>query len=134
MRNTVCWMIVALLALQVSLSGIDTFEEKNNDFEENNEQEVDFAGRQSSGMNGNTTEESTCVLTNWNNPADGFGGPVWNNGSNYTAYSIVEWPANSGEFYQTQTGDSGQSSLEEDHWEGPCTCDEIAEFNSSQFK
>ena len=129
MRNTVCWMIVALLALQVSLSGIDTFEEKNNDFEENNEQEVDFAGRQSSGMNGNTTEESTCVLTNWNNPADGFGGPVWQNGSNYSAYSIVEWPANSGEFYQTQTGDSGQSSLEDDHWEGPCTCDEIAEFS-----
>ena len=53
MRNTVCWMIVALLTLQVSLSGIDTFEEKNNDFEENTEQEVVFAGRQSSGMNGN---------------------------------------------------------------------------------
>jgi hypothetical protein len=55
-------MIVALLTLQVSLSGIDTFEEKNNDFEENNEQEVVFAGRQSSGMNGNTTEESTCFF------------------------------------------------------------------------
>ena len=128
MRNTVCWMIVALLALQVSLSGIDTFEEKNNDFEENNEQEVVFAGRQSSGMNGNTTEESTCFFTKWHNPADGLGGPVWESNGNYTMYSIVEWPANSGEFYQTQINSSG-GSVEEGHWEGPCTCAEIAEFS-----
>ena len=37
MRNMVCWMIVILLSLQVSLSGIDTFEEKNDYLEENNE-------------------------------------------------------------------------------------------------
>ena len=129
MRNTVCWMIVALLTLQVSLSGIDTFEEKNNDFEENTEQEVVFAGRQSSGMNGNTTEESTCFFTKWHNPADGLGGPVWESNGNYTMYSIVEWPANSGEFYQTQINSSG-GSVEEGHWEGPCSCMEIAEFSS----
>ena len=128
MRNMVCWIIVALLTLQVSLMGIDTFEEKNNDFEEKNEQDVAFAGRQSSGMNGNTTEESTCFFSKWNNPADGLGGPVWESNGNYPMYSIVEWPANSGEFYQTQINSSG-GSVEEGHWEGPCTCDEIAEYS-----
>ena len=128
MRNMVCWMIVILLSLQVSLSGIDTFEEKNDSLEENNEQEVVFTGRQSNGMNGNSTEESTCFFSKWNNPADGLGGPVWESNGNYTMYSIVEWPANSGEFYQTQINSSG-GSVEEGHWEGPCSCLEIAEFS-----
>ena len=128
MRNMVCWMIVALLTLQVSLSGIDTFEEKNDSLEENNEQEVVFTGRQSNGMNGNSTEESTCFFSKWHNPADGLGGPVWESNANYSMYSIVEWPANSGEFYQTQINSSG-GSVEEGHWEGPCSCLEIAEFS-----
>ena len=129
MRNAVCWLIVALLTLQVSLLGIDISDEKSIDFKENNDEDVKFSGRQSSGMNGNVTVESDCNFTNWQNPADGLGGPLWQNGSNYTAYSIVEWPANSGEFYQTETGVSGQGSIEEDHWQGPCTCAEIGEFS-----
>ena len=129
MRNAVCWLIVALLTLQVSLLGIDISDEKSIDFKENNDEDVKFSGRQSSGMNGNVTVESDCNFTNWQNPADGLGGPLWQNGTNYTAYSIVEWPANSGEFYQTETGVSGQGSIEEDHWQGPCTCAEIGEFS-----
>ena len=117
-----------LLSLQVSLSGIDTFEEKNDYLEENNEQEVVFTGRQSNGMNGNSTEASTCFFSKWHNPADGLGGPVWESNTNYSMYSIVEWPANSGEFYQTQINSSG-GSVEEGHWEGPCSCLEIAEFS-----
>ena len=48
MRNAICLMVVALLTLQVSLSGIDIFEDKNNGFEENTDENVNFAGRQSS--------------------------------------------------------------------------------------
>ncbi len=129
MRKTACWLIVAILALQVSLSGLEISSDDNFELNENNDEITNFAGRQSSGMSGNVTVESDCNLTNWNNPADGLGGAVWQNGSNYTVYSIVEWPANSGEFYQTQTGASGQNSIEEDNWEGPCTCAEIAEFS-----
>ena len=129
MRKTACWLIVAILALQVSLSGLEISSDDNFELNENNDEITNFAGRQSSGMSGNVTVESDCNLTNWNNPADGLGGAVWQNGSNYTVYSIVEWPANSGEFYQTQAGASGQNSIEEDNWEGPCTCAEIAEFS-----
>ncbi|MDA8748634.1 hypothetical protein N9M68_00690 [Candidatus Poseidonia alphae] len=108
--------------------GIDLSEENHNEFEEKAEEKPAFTGRQSPGMNGNTTNESSCALSKWNNPADGLGGPVWQSSSNYTMYSIVEWPANSGEFYQTQINSSG-GSVEEGHWEGPCTCAEIAEFS-----
>ena len=81
-------------------------------------------------MSGNVTVESDCNLSNWQGPADGLGGPVWQNGSTtYAANSIVEWPANSGEFYQTQINTSGQESIEEDHWLGPCTCAEIGEYS-----
>ena len=129
MRNTVCWIIVAILALQVSLSGLEI--SNNNDFElnESDDEVTNFAGRQSSGMNGNSNADSDCNLSNWPNSADGLGGPVWQNGSAvYAANSIVEWPANSGEFYQTEINTSGQESIEENHWLGPCTCSEIGEF------
>ena len=129
MRNVTCWTIVALLTLQVSLLGINFSEEPQNGFEDETEETISFSGRQSPGMNGNTTEESSCALSKWHNPADGLGGPVWQSSSNYTMYSIVEWPANSGEFYQTQINSSG-GSVEEGHWEGPCTCAEIAEFSA----
>ncbi len=128
MRNTLCWMIVALLTLQVSLLGIDFSEEKTSDFQEQNTVEVKFSGKQSNGMSGNTTADSSCELSKWQNPADGLGGPVWENNSNYDMYSIVEWPANSGHFYQTQINSSG-GSVEEGHWEGPCTCAEIADYS-----
>lgn len=130
MRTVTCWLIVAILALQVSISGIEMTSEDNSELNQTNEEDTNFAGRQSSGMSGNVTVESDCNLTNWNNPADGLGGPVWQNGSSiYAANSIVEWPANSGEFYQTEINTSGQESIEEDHWLGPCTCAEIGEYS-----
>ena len=96
-----CWLIVAILALQVSLSGLEISNDDNFELDESNEDITNFAGRQSSGMSGNVTADSDCNLTNWPNSADGLGGPVWQNGSTYTLNSIVEWPANSGHFYQT---------------------------------
>ena len=130
MRTVTCWLIVAILALQVSISGIEMTSEDNSELNQTNEEDTNFAGRQSSGMSGNVTVESDCNLTNWNNPADGLGGPVWQNGSSiYAANSIVEWPANSGKFYQTEINTSGQESIEEDHWLGPCTCAEIGEYS-----
>ena len=130
MRNITCWLIVAILALQVSISGIEITSDDNSELNQSNEEITNFAGRQSNGMSGNVTVESDCNLSNWQDPADGLGGPVWQNGSStYAANSIVEWPANSGEFYQTQINTSGQESIEEDHWLGPCTCAEIGEYS-----
>ncbi|MCH1526977.1 MAG: hypothetical protein L7S49_02060 [Candidatus Poseidoniaceae archaeon] len=129
MRNIVCWLIVAILTLQVSLTGFDTSNEENRMIEEENGETVNFAGRQSNGMNGNSSGGPDCNFTNWQNSVDGLGGPVWQNNTNYTINSIVEWPANSGEFYQTQINSSG-GSVEEGHWLGPCTCSEIGEFSS----
>ena len=129
MRSITCWLIVAILTLQVSLNGFDTSNEENLIIEEENGETVSFAGRQTSGISGNVADESDCNLSNWSGSADGLGGPVWQNGSGiYAANSIVEWPANSGEFYQTQINTSGQESIEEDHWLGPCTCSEIGEY------
>ena len=127
MRKTACWMIVAILALQVSLSGHEISTEDHFELNESNEEITNFAGRQSS-INGNVTGEPDCNFTNWQGSADGLGGPVWESGNTYTMYSIVEWPANSGEFYQTQINSSG-GSVEEDHWEGPCTCAKIGEHS-----
>ena len=124
MRNTVCWMIVALLTLQVSLSGIDTFEEKNDDFEENNGQDVNFAGRQSSEMNGNNTTDSDC---NFTLISDGMGGPVWDSNGTYAVDDIVEWPQNSGQFWQSTASGLSDEPNANGKWIGPCSCLEIAE-------
>ena len=59
MRNLTCWVIVAILTLQVSLMGIDFSEENHNEFEEKTQEQPAFTGRQSPGMNGNTTD---CLL------------------------------------------------------------------------
>ena len=67
MRNVTCWAIVALLTLQVSLIGINFSEEPQNGFEDETEETISFSGRQSPGMNGNTTEESSCALSKWHN-------------------------------------------------------------------
>ena len=132
MRNAICLIIVALLTLQVSLAGMDTFEEKNNDYEENSEQNVNFAGSQkneSNGMNGNNSVDSDCSFTGG---LDGIGGPLWDSSASYGEYDIVEWPANSGQFYQTQINSSG-GSVEESHWIGPCSCLEIAEASGESW-
>ena len=129
MRNISCWLIVAILALQVSISGIEMTNDDNSELNQSNEEVTNFAGRQSSGMSGNVTVESDCNLTNWPNSADGLGGPVWQNNSYYDMYSIVEWPANSGHFYQNTANTSASPDDGPDHWDGPCTCAEIGEHS-----
>jgi hypothetical protein len=129
MRNISCWLIVAILALQVSISGIEMTNDDNSELNQSNEEDTNFAGRQSSGMSGNVTVESDCNLTNWPNSADGLGGPVWQNNSYYEMYSIVEWPANSGHFYQNTANTSASPDDGPDHWDGPCTCAEIGEHS-----
>ena len=101
----------------------------NSELNQTNEEDTNFAGRQSSGMSGNVTVESDCNLTNWPNSADGLGGPVWQNNSYYEMYSIVEWPANSGHFYQNTANTSASPDDGPDHWDGPCTCAEIGEHS-----
>jgi hypothetical protein len=44
-------------------------------------------------------------------------------------YSIVEWPANSGHFYQNTANTSASPDDGPDHWDGPCTCAEIGEHS-----
>ena len=131
MRNTVCWLIIAILTLQVSLSGLETSNDNDFELDESDSEVTNFAGRQaqvngSSGMNGNSNADSDCNLTNWANSADGLGGPVWQNGSSYTINSIVEWPANSGHFYQTNMNNT-IADINHDDWLGPCTCAEVGE-------
>ena len=128
MRKTACWLIVAILALQVSLSGQEISTKDNFELNDGTEEVTNFAGRQGS-MNGNVTGEPDCNFTNWQNSADGLGGPVWQSGGLYEMYSIVEWPANSGEFYQTTLNTTASPEDGPDHWEGPCTCDKIGEHS-----
>ena len=126
MRKTLSLIIVVLMTLQISLYGLDSFEEPTQDkLIQSDDSEVQFAGRQSSGIHGNSSSNTTDC--GFQGSADGLGGPLWDNNTNYTAYSIVEWPANSGEFYQTQINSSG-GSVQESHWKGPCTCVQIAQI------
>ena len=127
MRKTLSLIIVVLMTLQISLYGIDSFEGQTQVFDDDmNDADVHFSGRQSSGLNGNSSSNTTDC--GFQGSADGLGGPLWDNNTNYTAYSIVEWPANSGEFYQTQINSSG-GSVQESHWKGPCTCVQIAQIS-----
>ncbi len=127
MRKTLSLIIVVFMTLQISLYGLDSFEEPTQDKHiQSDDSEVQFAGRQSSGIQGNSSSNTTDC--GFQGSADGLGGPVWQNNSNYTMYSIVEWPANSGEFYQTQINSSG-GSVQESHWKGPCTCVQIAQIS-----
>ena len=127
MRKTLSLIIVVFMTLQISLYGLDSFEVPTQDKHiQSDDSEVQFAGRQSSGMHGNSSSNTTDC--GFQGSADGLGGPVWQSNSNYTMYSIVEWPANSGEFYQTQINSSG-GSVQESHWKGPCTCVQIAQIS-----
>lgn len=127
MRKTLSLIIVVLMTLQISLYGLDSFEEPTQDKHiQSDGSEVQFAGRQSSGIQGNSSSNTTDC--GFQGSADGLGGPLWDSTTNYTTHSIVEWPANSGEFYQTQINSSG-GSVQESHWKGPCTCVQIAQIS-----
>ncbi|HJM55142.1 MAG TPA: hypothetical protein QGI72_02735, partial [Poseidonia sp.] len=131
MRKLTCWLIIIILSFQASLYAIDSSDSALENLEdERNEEDTHFAGRQSAGMNSNNTTNSGCNTTEWMNGFDGLGGPVWQNGSDYYTNEIVEWPANSGQFWQMTSNGSTNDPPEtvggpDSDWVGPCRCSEI---------
>jgi len=82
--------------------------------EPNNSTEWTLCGGSGSG-------EGPCAHYN------GLGGPLWSSTQNHPVSSIVEWPANSGEFWislvPVQAG--GNPPAPGDMWDGVCNCSEI---------
>ena len=73
MRKTLSLIIVVLLTLQISLYGLDSFEEPTQDkLIQSDDSEVQFAGRQSSGIHGNSSSNTTDC--GFQGSADGLGG------------------------------------------------------------
>ena len=124
MKKIITNLFIAIFVAQFFISGLDGINEESQPISADHEQIVKFTGRQSSGMNGTTAD---C---NFTNIADGLGGPVWQNGSTYVLGAIVEWPAHSGQFYQTILNTSSSPEDGPDHWIGPCTCSEISEASN----
>jgi len=82
-----------------------------------------------SGASSDFWKPCSSRCSTWENSADGMGGPVWQNGSYYYTNEIVEWPANSGQFWQMTFNGSNDppEAVQDGDWIGPCTCFEIAE-------
>ena len=55
-----------------------------------------------------------------------MGGPVWDSTGSYNLHDIVEWPADSGHFWQTTTAGPTDEPSSIGKWVGPCSCEEIA--------
>ena len=124
MKKIITSLFIAIFVAQFFISGLDGMNEDSHTIGAEHDQIVKFTARQSSGMNGTTAD---C---NFTNIADGLGGPVWQNGSTYQLGAIVEWPAHSGQFYQTIMNTSASPEDGSDHWIGPCTCSEISEASN----
>jgi len=104
---------------------------------DNTNNEIDFdvqeiddisqtSGRDSHQMSSNQSGNNpNCNFTNM---ADGMGGPVWDSSAVYNMYDIVEWPANSGQFWQNTTAGSSEPTANS-KWIGPCDCAEISEIS-----
>ena len=66
------------------------------------------------------------VINDWCDQLEGFAGDVWDPLVTYSPGDVVEYPANSGQFYKAKTSTSGDIPSENsDAWEGPCTCEDI---------
>ncbi|MBA40952.1 MAG: hypothetical protein CMB17_03600, partial [Euryarchaeota archaeon] len=124
MKKIITSLFIAIFVAQFFISVMDGLDEDSHTIGAEHDQIVKFTARQSSGMNGTTAD---C---NFTNIADGLGGPVWQNGSTYQLGAIVEWPAHSGQFYQTILNTSSSPEDGPDHWIGPCTCSEISEASN----
>ncbi len=124
MKKIITSLFIAIFVAQFFISVMDGIDEDSHTIGAEHDQIVKFTARQSSGMNGTTAD---C---NFTNIADGLGGPVWQNGSTYQLGAIVEWPAHSGQFYQTILNTSTSPEDGSDHWIGPCTCSEISEASN----
>ena len=66
---------------------------------------------------------------NFTNMAHGMGGPVWDSTAQYNVDDIVEWPANSGQFWQTTAAGPTDEPNSTGKWIGPCDCAEISEIS-----
>ncbi|DAC37453.1 MAG TPA: hypothetical protein D7H96_01530, partial [Candidatus Poseidoniales archaeon] len=78
-------------------------------------------GRHSHQLSGNQTASgSDCNFTNM---ADGMGGPEWASTATYSVHDIVEWPSESGQFWQTITAGPTSEPGTTTKWIGPCSCE-----------
>ena len=127
MRKVSCWAIIAVLTIHMSIYSMD-YTNNTLTVESNDSDDVSQTlGRQSSGMQGN--EPGNNPGCNFTNIADGMGGPVWDGNATYNMNDIVEWPAGSGQFWQSTTdGPTGEPSSA-GKWIGPCDCAEISEIS-----
>ena len=125
MRKLSCWAIIAVLTIHMSIYSMDYTNDKI-DFDTDEPDDVSqTSGRQSSGMQGNVSgTDSGC---NFTNAADGMGGPVWDSTASYNLHDIVEWPANSGHFWQSTTSGPTSEPNATGKWTGPCSCEDLAE-------
>ena len=126
MRKLSCWAIIAVLTIHMSIYSMDN---TNNEIDFD-VQEIDdisqTSGRDSHQMSSNQSGNNpNCNFTNM---ADGMGGPVWDSSAVYNMYDIVEWPANSGQFWQNTTAGSSEPTANS-KWIGPCDCAEISEIS-----
>ena len=81
------------------------------------------SGRDSHQMQGNENSTNPC---NFNNSANGLGGPVWDSSTSYNLHDIVEYPQIQGISGKAQLQDQQQPQFT-GKWLGPCSCEEIAE-------
>ena len=124
MRKLSCWLIIAVLTIHMSIYSMD-YTNDEIDFETQENDDISQAsGRQSSGMQGNQSSSNPC---NFTGIEDGMGGPLWDSSAQYNLHDIVEWPANSGHFWQSTTAGPTSEPSSDGKWTGPCTCEEISE-------
>lgn len=69
---------------------------------------------------GNNTDNDWC------DQLEGFAGAVWDPLLTYAIGDVVEYPANSGQFYKAKSPTSSDNPSENsDAWDGPCSCEDI---------
>lgn len=124
MRKLSCWLIIAVLTIHMSVYSMD-YTNDTIDFEMSEIDDISqTSGRDSHQMQGNEDGINPC---NFNNSADGLGGPVWDSSTSYNLHDIVEYPADSGHFWQSTTAGPTAAPNSTGKWNGPCSCEQIAE-------
>ena len=124
MRKLSCWLIIAVLTIHMSVYSMD-YTNDEVDFDTSETDEVSqTSGRDSHQMQGNENDTNPC---NFNNSANGLGGPVWDSNTSYNLHDVVEYPADSGHFWQSTTAGPTAAPNATGKWLGPCSCEEIAE-------
>ena len=87
---------------------------------------------QSSGMSGNSYSYwAPCSDNTLCSSFNGQGGSVWQSTQSYAVNDTVEWPANSGQFWQSTTSGPTSEPDVNGKWIGPCSCKDIWVANST---